>query len=39
MTSHTYNEAIALEVAAAARKFDLACEQLINGLKTRSTDE
>ena len=39
MTSHTYKEAIALEVAAAARKFDLACEQLINGLKTKATDE
>ena len=39
MTSHTYNEAITLEVAAAARKFDLACAQLINGLKTKSNDE
>ena len=39
MTSHTYNQAIALEVAAAARKFDIACAQLINGLKTRLIDE
>ena len=39
MTSHTYNQAIALEVAAAARKFDIACAQLINGLKTKLIDE
>lgn len=39
MTSHTYNEAIALEVAAAARSFDLACAQLINGLKAKANDE
>ena len=39
LTSHTYNVAITLEVAAAARKFDLACAQLINGLKTKSNDE
>ena len=39
MTSHTYNQAIALEVAAAARKFDIACAQLINGLKTKLIDD
>ena len=39
MTSHTYNEATALAVTAAARTFDLACEHLINGLKAKSTDE
>lgn len=39
MTSHTYNEANALAVAAAARTFNLACKQLINGLKAKSTDE
>ena len=39
MTSHTYNQATALEVAAAARKFDIACAQLINGLKTKLIDD
>ena len=39
LTSHTYNEAIALEVAAMARKFDIACAQLIKALAARSQDE
>ena len=39
LTSHTYNEAIALEVADTARKFDAACAQLIRKLAARSQDE
>ena len=39
LTSHTYSPPIALEVAAIARLFDLACAQLINQLKAQSTDE
>lgn len=39
LTSHTYNEAIALEVADVARKFDVACAQLIKSLAARSQDE
>lgn len=39
LTSHTYNQSIALEVAEMARKFDLACAQLIENLAARSQDE
>ena len=38
-TSHTYSPPIALEVAAKARLFDVACGQLINQLKAQSVDE
>jgi len=39
MTSHTYSPPIALEVAAKARLFDLACGQLISQLKAQSVDD
>ena len=39
MTSHTYSEAIAVEVAAAARSFELACEQLIASLHAKLDHE
>ncbi len=39
MTSHTYSEAIAVEVAAAARSFERACAALIASLKANSAHE
>jgi len=39
LTSHTYNQSIAAEVAEMARKFDFACAQLIENLAARSLDE
>ena len=39
MTSHTYSPPVALEVAAKARLFDVACGLLIKQLKAQSIDE
>jgi nucleotidyltransferase substrate binding protein (TIGR01987 family) len=38
LTSHTYSETIALQVAAVARQFEPACSELIEKLKARSAD-
>lgn len=39
LTSHTYSDTLALQVAATARLFEPACSQLISALKARSRDE
>ena len=38
LTSHTYNEAMALEVVEVAHKFDVACVRLIENLAASSQD-